>query len=101
MTTTTTTPDATSSLSSTIKLTLTTHRLSERRCQVRFMAQHKDSPSPTKGHMLVDPRLSLREVSQIIRQRISMMQQQGAKHLSSFYCISGRENNGGFIFFEA
>jgi hypothetical protein len=88
-------------LSSSIKLTLTSHRLSERRCQVRFLARCKDNPTPTKGHMLVDPQLSLREVSEIIRQRISMMQQQGAKRHSSFYCISGRENNGGFIFFEA
>lgn len=85
----------------TIKLKLTSHRLSEHRCQVHFMAQHKDSAKPTKGHMLVDPRLSLREVSQIIRQRIMLMQQHGAKHHSSFYCISEQELGSGFIFFEA
>ena len=87
-------------INSAIKLKLTSQRLSESRCQVRFQAQHKDSAKPTKGHMLVDPRLSLREVAQIIRQRISMMQKHGAMQLSSYYCISDRENGSGFIFFE-
>ncbi|MBW3545080.1 MAG: hypothetical protein KY428_05660 [Bacteroidetes bacterium] len=95
----TTTSD--SGLSSAIKLQLTSHRLSEKRCQVRFMAQHKDSAKPTKGHMLVDPQLSLREVAQIIRHRITLMQQHSAMHHSSFYCISSKESGSGFIFFEA
>jgi hypothetical protein len=92
---------ASAALSSAIKLKLTSHRLSERRCQVKFLAQHKDSSTPTRGHMLVDPSLSLREVAQIIRQRMVLMQQHGAMHLSSFYCISDRENGSGFIFFES
>ena len=92
---------ASASLSSAIKLKLTSHRLSERRCQVRFMAQHKDSNTPTRGHMLVDPSLSLREVANIIRQRITAMQQHGTAPLSSFYCISDQANGSGFIFFES
>ncbi len=101
MTPATTSISANQGLLSAIKLKLTSHRLSEKRCQVRFQAQHKDSVKPTKGHMLVDPRLSLREVAQIIRHRISLMHQHGAMHHSSFYCISQQENGSGFIFFEA
>lgn len=85
---------------SAIKLKLSSQRLSSSRCQVRFQAQHKNSSKPTKGHMLVDPSLSLREVSQIIRQRINMLHEHGTMQLSSFYCISGRENGSGFIFFD-
>lgn len=87
-------------MSSSIKLQLSSHRLSSRRCQVRFTAQDANQRT-TKGHMLVDPSLSLREVSQIIRQRISQIQQHGLRHHSSFYCIPGRESSGGFIFFES
>lgn len=92
---------ASNSLYSAIKLNLTSHRVNEQRCQVRFMAQHKDSPNPTRGHMLVDPQLSLREVAQIIRQRILLLQQHGTLHHSNFYCLSDTGETGGFIFFES
>ena len=87
-------------LSNRIKLQLSSHRLSSRRCQVRFTAQDANRKM-TRGHMLVDPSLSLREVSQIIRQRICQIQHHGLQHHSSFYCIPGRESSGGFIFFES
>jgi hypothetical protein len=89
-----------SELNQAIKLQLSSHRLSSRRCQVRFTA-HYAKTKTTKGHMLVDPSLSLREVSNIIRQRICQIQQHGVQHHSSFYCIAGREAVGGLIFFES
>ncbi|EMR01363.1 hypothetical protein [Cesiribacter andamanensis] len=94
----TTTPFA--DLSQSIKLQLSSHRLSSRRCQVRFTARHSKTKT-TRGHMLVDPSLSLREVSAIIRQQICKIQQHGVQHHSSFYCIDGKEAVGGLIFFES
>ena len=85
-----------------IRVKLSSKRLSGSRCQVRFSAEQPALKKNTRGHMLVDASLTLKEVVGIIKERISLMGTNNLQHHSSFYSI-GREacQKSGFIFFEA
>ena len=85
-----------------IRVKLSSKRLSGTRCQVRFSAEQPELKKNTRGHMLVDASLTLKEVVGIIKERISLMGTHNFQHHSSFYTI-GKEasQKSGFIFFEA
>lgn len=84
-----------------IRVKLSSKRLSSTRCQVRFSAQQPNKKN-TKGHMLVDTSLTLKEVVNIIKERIALMASHNMQHHSSFYTIEQTANKkSGYIFFEA
>lgn len=86
-----------------IKVKLSSKRLGTGKCQVRFLAEQPSIKKNTRGHMLVDASLTLKEVVAIIRERITQMTLHSLQHHSNFYTIgqeAGR-NSGGYIFFEA
>lgn len=85
-----------------IRVKLSSKRLSSTRCQVSFSAEQPELKKNTRGHMLVDTSLTLKEVVEIIKERISMMGTHSFQHHASFYTI-GKEacKKSGFIFFEA
>lgn len=88
----------TPSLQQDIRVKLSSKRLGTSRCQVRFSAEQPELRKNTKGHMLVDANLTLKEVVSIIKERISLMADHQLQHHANFYSI-GR--SGGYIFFEA
>ncbi|WP_017731420.1 hypothetical protein [Nafulsella turpanensis] len=86
-----------------IKVKLSSKRLGTGKCQVRFLAEQPFLKKNTRGHMLVDANLTLKEVVSIIRERITQMTLHNLQHHSNFYTI-GQEmgsSNCGYIFFEA
>lgn len=101
MITTISTP-ATSAISSSIKVKLSSKRLGTSKCQVRFMAEQPLLNKNTKGHMLVDASLTLKEVVSIIKERIALMTTHNMQHHADFYTIGqASTHKGGYIFFEA
>lgn len=88
--------------SSSIKVKLSSKRLGASKCQVRFMAEQPLLNKNTKGHMLVDASLTLKEVVAIIKERITLMTSHNMQHHADFYTIGQAANTkGGYIFFEA
>lgn len=86
-----------------IKVKLSSKRLGTGKCQVRFLAEQPSIKKNTRGHMLVDANLTLKEVVGIIRERIVQMAGHNLQHHSNFYTI-GQEmgrSGCGYIFFEA
>lgn len=88
--------------SATIKVKLSSKRLGASKCQVRFMAEQPSLNKNTRGHMLVDASLTLKEVVTIIKERIASMATHNLQHHSSFYTIGqAATQKSGYIFFEA
>lgn len=81
-----------------LKLQLKSRRLNEQQCQVRFQATAGQS-NPVTGHMLVDAKVSLREVAAAIRERIYQMQAHKAQPIGALCQLP--QFGGGYIFFEA
>lgn len=85
-----------------IRVKLSSKRLSDTRCQVSFSAEQPELKKNTRGHMLVDASLTLKEVVGIIKERIALMASHNLQHHSSFYTIGQKaDQKSGFIFFEA
>ncbi len=85
-----------------IKVKLSSKRLGASKCQVRFMAEQPLLKKNTKGHMLVDASLTLKEVVTIIKERIALMTNHNLQRHSDFYTIAQTANHkSGYIFFEA
>lgn len=85
-----------------IRVKLSSKRLSTTRCQVSFLAEQPELRKNTRGHMLVDASLTLKEVVGIIKERIALMGSHNLQHHSSFYSIGQQaDRKSGFIFFEA
>lgn len=81
-----------------VKLQLKSRRLNEKQCQVHFQATAGKS-HPVTGHMLVDAKISLREVAAAIRERIFQMQFHKAQPIGALCQLP--QFGGGYIFFEA
>ena len=86
-----------------IKVKLSSKRLGTGKCQVRFLAEQPLIQKNTRGHMLVDAHLTLKEVVGIIRDRITQMTGHKLQHHSNFYTIGQEPGKSGcgYIFFEA
>jgi hypothetical protein len=85
-----------------IKVKLSSKRLGPSKCQVRFMAEQPLLNKNTKGHMLVDASLTLKEVVSIIKERIALMTNHNMQHHADFYTIAQTaKHKSGYIFFEA
>lgn len=92
----------TTSLHANIRVKLSSKRLGKSRCQVRFMAEQPELKKNTRGHMLVDASLTLKEVVNIIKERIALMTTHQMQHHSNFYSIGQPVgHSGGYIFFES
>jgi hypothetical protein len=85
-----------------IRVKLSSKRLGNSRCQVRFMAEQPELKKNTRGYMLIDASLTLKEVVSIIKERIALMANHQLQHHANFYSIgqaAGQSN--GYIFFES
>ena len=81
------------------QIRLSSKRLNEKQSQVKFSAHNKNHE--TKGHMLLTGNLSLREVVEIITEKVHKIQQHACLSPQDLCCLTSQNKPAGYIFFEA
>jgi hypothetical protein len=80
------------------QIRLSSRRVNKNQSRIKFSAQN--NTKETKGHLLLIGNLSLREVVEIIADKVDKINRHATLSPQDLCCLTSANTNAGYIFFE-